>query len=81
MANNAKDILKPAMQIVDHEPNVDKCYAEIDERSSAEAPKRDKIIEDAQTTRKFLAALGHGLAEKSRQQSRVYGDFRSGTSI
>jgi tetratricopeptide (TPR) repeat protein len=38
MAKNAKDILKPAMQVVDHEPNVDKCYADIDDRAAAEGP-------------------------------------------
>jgi tetratricopeptide (TPR) repeat protein len=61
MATNAKEILKPAMQVVDHEPAVDKCYAEIDDRKAAEGPKRDKLIEDAHGARKFLVALGHGL--------------------
>lgn len=61
MADSAKDIIKAAMQVVDHEPTVDKCYAEIDDRKAAEGPKRDKLIEDAHSARKFLVALGHGL--------------------
>ena len=61
MANNARDILKPAMGIVDHDPNVDKCYAEIEERTTTEGSKQGKLIEDAQEVRKFLAAIGYGL--------------------
>jgi tetratricopeptide (TPR) repeat protein len=72
MANSAKDILKPAMQVVDHEPSVDKCYAEIDERIAAESPKRDKLIEDAQGTRKFLAAVGHGLKKVTPQIAGIW---------
>jgi tetratricopeptide (TPR) repeat protein len=72
MAKNAKEILNPAMQVMDHEPAVDKCYAEIDERKASESSKRDKLIEDAQGARKFLVALGHGLKKAIPQTAGTW---------
>jgi tetratricopeptide (TPR) repeat protein len=61
MAEEAKQLIDQAMRIEPHEVTVEKCLAEIKQRSKDERENEDKLLEIARAAKKFFLDVGVGL--------------------
>ncbi len=65
MGDEANEVVQDAIKIDHHEARVEKCLAEIIQRSEDEKSKETELLATASASRDFLIGMGHALREKA----------------